>query len=146
MSTPTWVFDDGGRAAAGYKGQTGDCATRAIAIVTGLDYQQVYDAIIEQAKAERPSTRRHRSHPRTGVHKELLRRWLPTLGFEWYSTMSIGSGTTVHLRADELPTSGRLVVACSKHYVAVIDGVIHDTHDPSREGTRAVYGFYEWVA
>jgi len=34
------------------------------------------------------------------------------------------------------------VVACSKHYTAVIDGVIHDTHDPSRDGTRAVYGYY----
>jgi hypothetical protein len=44
--------------------------------------------------------------------------------------MQIGSGCTVHLRADELP-SGRLVVSVSKHLTAVIDGVIHDAHDPS---------------
>ncbi len=31
-----------------------------------------------------------------------------------------------------------------RHYTAVIDGVINDTHDPSREGTRCVYGY--WVA
>lgn len=31
----------------------------------------------------------------------------------------------------ELP-SGRLVVSVSKHYTAVIDGVIHDTYDPQR--------------
>ena len=30
----------------------------------------------------------------------------------------------------------------SRHMCAVIDGVIHDTYDPSRDGTRAVYGYY----
>ena len=40
------------------------------------------------------------------------------------------SGKT-HLLKGELP-AGRLVVAVSKHYTAVIDGVIHDTHDPTR--------------
>ena len=56
--------------------------------------------------------------------------------------MKIGSGCTVHLRADELPT-GRLIVSVSRHVVAVIDGVIHDTHDPSRDGTRCVYGYWK---
>lgn len=31
----TFVYDDGGRSAAGFKGKTGDCVTRAIAIATG---------------------------------------------------------------------------------------------------------------
>ena len=56
--------------------------------------------------------------------------------------MQIGSGCTVHLRADELPP-GRLVVSVSKHLTAVIDGVIHDTHDCSRRGTRCVYGYWQ---
>jgi len=30
--------------------------------------------------------------------------------------------------------------------VAVIDGVINDTYDCSREGTRCVYGYWEKVA
>jgi hypothetical protein len=47
----------------------------------------------------------------------------------------------VHLRDGELP-SGRLIVQVSRHVVAVIDGVMHDTHDPSRNGQRAVYGYY----
>jgi hypothetical protein len=25
----------------------------------------------------------------------------------------------------------------------VIDGVVHDTHDPRRGGTRCVYGYYQ---
>jgi hypothetical protein len=56
--------------------------------------------------------------------------------------MQIGSGCTVHLRPKELP-AGRLVVSVSKHLTAVIDGVIHDTHDCSRRGTRCVYGYWQ---
>jgi hypothetical protein len=56
--------------------------------------------------------------------------------------MQIGSGCKVHLRADELP-NGRLVVHTSRHSTAVIDGVIHDTYDPSRGGNRCVYGYWK---
>jgi len=45
------------------------------------------------------------------------------------------------LRADELP-QGKLIVRLSKHLTAMIDGVIQDTHDPSRGGKRCVYGYY----
>lgn len=55
--------------------------------------------------------------------------------------MQIGQGCEVHLRADELPP-GRLIVSVSKHVTAVINGVIHDTHDPSRDGTRCVCGYF----
>ena len=55
--------------------------------------------------------------------------------------MAIGSGCTVHLRADELPP-GRLIVGVSRHTTAVINGVVHDTHDPTRGGTRCVYGYW----
>jgi len=47
-----FVFHDGGRAAAGYKGMTGDCVTRSIAIATGKTYQEVYDALNHRAQAE----------------------------------------------------------------------------------------------
>lgn len=138
----SWVYNDGGRADAGYKGEADDCVTRAVAIATGIPYQTVYDAINEAAKTERIGKRmRGRSSARTGVHKPLYRRYLESLGWIWTPTMSIGSGCKVHLRADELPP-GRLIVSVSKHVVAVIDGVIHDTHDPSRDGTRCVYGYF----
>ena len=55
--------------------------------------------------------------------------------------MHVGGGCKIHLRADELPR-GRLVCKVSRHMVAVIDGVLHDTHDCSRGGTRCVYGYY----
>jgi len=64
------------------------------------------------------------------------------LGWEWTPTMQIGSGCTVHVRKDELP-SGRLILRLSKHYAAFIDGVLHDTHDGRRDGTRCVYGYWK---
>jgi hypothetical protein len=138
----TWVNDDGGRAAAGYRGTTGDCVVRAIAIATRLPYQQVYDDINAAAGGERRGTRKRGvSSARTGVYKPTTRRYIESLGWRWVPTMQIGQGCTVHLRASELP-AGRLIVAVSRHLVAVIDGVIHDTHDPSRDGTRCVYGYF----
>lgn len=135
-------YHDGGRAAAGYRGETGDCVTRAVAIATGLPYQQVYDDINESAKGERTGKRkRGKSTARQGVYKATIRKYLASLGWKWTPTMQIGSGCTVHLRADELP-SGRLIVSLSRHICAVIDGVIYDTHDPSRDGTRCVYGYW----
>jgi hypothetical protein len=136
-------FNDGGRIAAGYKGKTGDCVTRSIAIATGLPYQDVYDLINEAGKSERTGTRkRGKSNSRTGVYKTTIRKILENLGWNWTPTMGIGTGCTVHLRPNELPT-GRLIVSVSKHTTAVIDGVIHDTHDPSRNGTRCVYGYWQ---
>jgi len=139
---PTWVYDDGGRAAAGFKGQAGDCVCRAVAIVTGKPYSEVYKLINEVAATERRSKRqRGKSSARTGVRKATTRRLMERLGWTWTPTMKIGQGCRVHLSTDELP-AGRLVVAVSRHVVAVINGVVHDTHDPSRGGTRCVYGFW----
>ena len=138
-----WTFDDGGRADAGYRGRTGDCVTRAIAIAAQMPYQQVYELVNTAALRERPRRGRTRSSARTGVAKPTTRRIMADLGWEWTPTMTIGSGTTVHLHPDELP-AGRIIVSVSKHLVAMIDGVVHDTHDPRRDGTRCVYGY--WTA
>lgn len=138
-----FVLNDGGRKAAGFKGETGDCVTRAVAIVTDKPYREVYNAINALGKTERLSkNRRSKSSARSGVHKDTGRRYICSLGLTWTPTMLVGQGCKVHLDAAELPT-GRLIVAVSRHLVAVIDGVIHDTADCSRNGTRCVYGYYK---
>ena len=135
-------YNDGGRSAAGFKGEAGDCVTRAISIATGIPYLEVYDALNEQAQRERPRKGKgKRSSARTGVRRPTYERYLSSLGWTWVPTMQVGSGCKVHLKADELP-NGRLLVAVSRHMVAVINGVVHDTDDPSRGGTRCVYGYY----
>lgn len=143
----TWTLDDGGRADAGFRGSTGDCVTRSIAIASGRPYREVYDALHDRYRASPPRGAKgkalsRQTSPRNGVERRIYEPYLFELGFMWTPTMGIGTGCRVHLVADELP-SGVLLAACSRHLVAVVDGTIRDTHDPSRGGTRCVYGYYQ---
>ena len=135
-------YDDGGREEAGYKGKTGDCVTRSIAIATGIPYKEVYDTINKLSASERVAKKtKSKSNARTGVYKKLYHEYLLSLGFEWVPTMSFGQGCSVHLKASELPM-GTIIVRLSKHIAAVIDRTLHDTYDCSRNGTRCVYGYW----
>lgn len=141
-----FVFDDGGRQIAGYKGSAGDCVARAIAIASRRPYQEVYDALASGNAGQRQG-RNGKKRGRTArsgiqVNRKWFKDYMAGLGFRWVPTMGIGTGCRVHLSPDELP-GGRIIVSLSRHYVAVIDGVIRDTYDPSRDGNRCVYGY--WV-
>lgn len=136
-----YVYNDGGRIGAGYKGTTNDCVTRAIAIATGKPYVEVYNGLISLASTMRQTKHVRKSHPRTGVPKKVYDAYLKFYGWHWTPTMHIGSGCKVHLRKDELP-QGVIIARVSKHLVTCIDGVPHDNHDSSRGGTRCVYGYY----
>jgi hypothetical protein len=143
--TMDWVFNDGGRAAAGFKGTAGDCVCRALAIATQRPYGEVHEELFTEIGWS-PGSRGRRDEdglicPRADNERELLRQYLTNRGWLWTPTMRIGSGCKVHLRAGELP-SGRLIVSVSRHLTAVIDGVIHDTYDCSRGGARCVYGYW----
>lgn len=109
--------------------------TRALSIATGIPYGEMYKTLADLAKAKGEKT------PRNGVSRKIFEPYLLSQGWVWIPTMKIGTGCKVHLRAEELP-SGRLIVRVSGHVVAVIDGVIHDNYDPSRGGTRCVYGYF----
>lgn len=145
-----FIFNDGGRAEAGYKGFASDCVTRSIAIATEKPYKEVYDALNALAKTERGKGKK--SSARSGVKVKTIRKYLADLGWQWVPTMFVGQGCKVHLTADELP-NGRLIVSVSKHITAVIDGTIYDTHDPQRHtiivengiqriAGRCVYGYW----
>jgi|TARA_B110000881_G_scaffold201092_1_gene199886 hypothetical protein len=141
--------DDGGRAAAGFKGKTGDCVVRSIAIATGMSYQKVYQDLYNSNEKFRinSKTKLARSlkpkndSPRTGTHRIVLKNYLKQLGWKWTPTMFIGQGCKVHLKKEELP-NGTLIVSCSKHITVVKNGVLHDAYDCSRNGTRCVYGYW----
>jgi len=137
-----FVRNDGGRAAAGFKGTAKDCVTRAIAIATGIPYFEVYRDINILAQSERLGRKQKaRSNSRTGVYTPTVRTYMEGIGWKWVPTMHVGAGCKVHLQAGELPP-GRLVAKLSRHLVAVIDGVVHDLRDPSRGGKRCVYGYW----
>lgn len=140
-----WQYDDGGREAAGYKGTTGDCVTRAIAIACELPYQEVYDAMFAGGRDLSMRMKKYSPTPRNGVFRRVYEPFLMSIGWTWVPTMQIGSGCQVHLKADELP-DGRIICKVSRHLVAVVEGEIHDTHDSSigwnGPGKRCVYGYY----
>ena len=143
-------IDDGGRATAGYKGRAGDCVVRSIAIATKLPYQKIYDELYKLNKEFRitsktklaRSLQQKNDSPRTGTHRVVLKKYLKQLGWNWIPTMFVGKGCKVHLKKNELP-SGTLIISCSKHITVVKDGVLHDTYDCSRKGTRCVYGYWK---
>lgn len=149
-----WKKNDGGRKEAGYKGKAGDCGVRAISIATGKEYQEVYDRLTElkkkyiknrntkKAKWYREKKSRCKT-ARYGMPKDVFEEYLiEELGWKWEPTIKIGSGCQVHLREGELPEEGIIIARLSGHFCAIIDGVIQDTYDPSRGGTRCVYGYW----
>lgn len=131
-----WVYDDGGRSQY-FKGTTGDCVTRAIAIATGIDYRKVYDLVNSYSKNDEID-----SHARTGVAPDLVYKIMADLGWKWVPTMYFGKGCKVHLKEDELPKNKTMILRLSKHLTTVVNGVIHDTYDCSRNSTRCVYGYF----
>ena len=135
---------DGGRSETGYKGNTNDCVVRSITIVTGLPYQQVYDDVNALCQVHDRIVGK-KSTSRTGIQNMVVRQIMKKYGGEWKATMGIGTGCRVHLRDGEIPMKGKIICNVSKHVVAVIDGVIHDNHDPRRDGTRCVYGYWSFV-
>lgn len=140
-----WRYDDGGRAAGGFRGDTGDCVVRAVCIAGQLDYRSVYEALRSTMQANPHLVSRGQASPRHGTPPPLI-KWLLNheLGWAWTPTMGIGTGCHTHLAQGEIPMTGRLVARVSRHLCAVIDGVVHDSHDPGRDGTRCVYGY--WTA
>lgn len=156
-----FIHNDGGRAAAGFRGDAGDCVTRAIAIATGLPYREVYDALHDRIHAyaanhrDRTARRinaKRTKTPRDGVNRKVYEAYLASMGWRWVPCMAIGSGCKVHLADGELPM-GRIIARLSHHLCAVVDGVIHDTHDPQwttiicengvqRIAHRCVYGYF----
>ena len=128
-------INDGGRAKYFAANKVGDCVTRAIAIATGRDYKEVYNEIALYLGYT----------PRNGVAKKDVKKVMAHFGGEWHSCMKIGSGCKVHLTDNEVPMKGRIVCQLSHHACAVIDGVINDTFDCSRKGTRCVYGYWDFT-
>lgn len=135
--SPKLLITDGGRAASGFKGEARDCVCRAIAIVLQMDYAEVYKQINAICKGSGFAG----VTARTGLPKAATRKVMESFGFKWVALVEPGSSVRVHMREGELP-EGRVICRLTKHVVAVIDGVVHDTHDPCRAGNRTVYGYW----
>jgi len=75
-------INDGGRAVAGYKGKTGDCVVRSIAIVSGLPYQKIYNDLYKANEEFRITSRtrlatslkKKNESPRSGTHRTEVKK------------------------------------------------------------------------
>lgn len=129
---------DAGRSTSRRPRQSNDCTVRALALVTGLPYDEVYDrCALEGRKCGK------------GMH---LKDWLPaaTVGgyrFVWTPFPAIKGQRRMNpvTFARKYP-EGRFILRLSKHVVACVNGVIMDTSEnqgPMGLGWRCVYGAWE---
>jgi hypothetical protein len=145
-----FVQDDDGRHAARFipSGDVGDCVARSIATASGRNYTEVWEALALGMARQRRSKRTHPAYygmrsASYGIHvnRKWFKYYMHELGFEWVQAMRIGQKRRVRLQPNDLPM-GRLVVSVSRHYTAVIDGVIHDTYPP---GQQVVFGYWRFT-
>lgn len=125
-----FVYNDGGRKQAGFKGLAGDCGVRAMSIALGLDYRAVY-AQLAQANADNGRAK----SARNGINKIVFGEALKGYGWIWCKA-PVFSGRKA--RCSDLP-KGTYIAKQAHHFVAVIDGVAHDTWDCTH---KMVYGYW----
>lgn len=149
-----FIVNDGGRAAAGYKGKTGDCVCRAIAIATGRPYQEVYDRLAIGNKTQRIT--KHSSKgtagkltARNGIYtsRKWFKDYMAELGFEYITLVPVfGQRPPTVNEFLRIRSMGRVVLSLRRHSAAMINGVIHDTWDSSKNGTAPVFGYWLLLA
>lgn len=124
-------YNDGGRIASGFQSSAGDCAVRALSILTQAGYMNVRNRLLSFIERERGD---RSCVEKTGVYTKTIRKFLKqTCEYSWHPAS----------KWENLPTEGRLMVLCDYHVVAVIDGVINDTYDPvNRTFAGKMRGYY----
>ena len=125
-----YIYNDGGRSAAGYKGVAGDCGARAMAIALGLDYKAVYK---ELARANSDNGRAKSA--RNGIYKDVYSDVLARHGWVWHKAPQFDGRKA---RCSDMP-AGVVIAKQAHHFVAVIDGVANDIWDCTH---RMVYGYW----
>jgi hypothetical protein len=121
---------DGGRKEAGYKGTTGDCGVRAMAIAMGLPYKEVYKELATANKAFGFA-----KSARNGLLKEVFESVLNKHGWFWVKAPKF-----IGRKARCLDLTGLVIARQAHHFVAVLDGIPQDTFDSSQ---KCVYGFWQ---
>ena len=122
--------DDGGRLDAGYRGDAGDCVVRALTIITGEDYRDIYREIAR-------ANQRHegKRSARNGVKPKV---YLPVFAAHGLRKVSLPKGPRpTYTEAWE--RYGDCIVSTSRHVAAIIGGALRDTFDGrTYERARAV--------
>ena len=114
-----FVQDDGGRAAAGYRGTAGDCVVRALAILTDRPYRECY-----QKLARRNKIYTGKRSARNGVNKQAYEAVFADVGL---TKISLTGTRPTYTEAWE--RYGDCIVTTARHVCALVGGVLRDTFD-----------------
>lgn len=126
-----WVHNDGGRSKY-FKGSAGDCAVRAMAIALNKDYKECYVELAEQHKLTTG-----KKSAREGIYKNDFEIVIARYGWHWMKAPVI-----IGRKARCFDIPGTIIARQARHYVAVIDGTVHDIFDSS---DRMVYGYWSFT-
>ena len=129
-----YIQEDGGRADAGFRGSTGDCVVRAIAIASGEEYQVVYDTMAAHMRKHGyvATGNAYQQKPKAGKTKKRPRSALniqhDVLRFFGFEKVKLPQGarptyTEAHRRY------GNCIVSTTKHMAALVDGALRDLFD-----------------
>lgn len=140
-----FVRDDGGRRAAGFTGEAGDCACRAISIATRRPYGKVHADLAALTGSSR--------RVEIGDVVAAVPSYLASIGWQFtlnrrrdgrYTRMGdLGRGGCVlEFRSRRLTPSADGLVG--GHFAALVDGELHDLDDHCC--TRPVWGWWRFVA
>jgi hypothetical protein len=126
-----FIWNDGGRAACGFVGLTGDCVARSIAIATGSVYRDVYDALGRACEKS----------PRHGVRTEVAAGYLAERNWQY------SEGLDREFDVADLPKKVVIVHLAkpndrSQHFCTIIDHVVHDTWNPVNDDGYLVKGYW----
>ncbi|MDE2932745.1 MAG: hypothetical protein OXS47_02605 [Chloroflexota bacterium] len=127
-----YVFDDGGRSESGFSGDTGDCAVRAIAIVTATPYGDVYRRMAACMKLAGygASGNAYRQRPRRGVRPAISARRIQDLVKASYGLQPVKLARGPRPSYSEAwALHGDCVVSTSRHVAAIVAGDLRDTFD-----------------
>lgn len=125
-------YNDGGRRAAGYKGDTGDCVVRAFCILTGADYKETYR---ELASLESATTGGSKT-ARNGIRHTVRDAYFAKRGLE---KVKLPKGVRLTW-SEAYDAYGDCIVSTAKHVAALMDGALQDTGDCRTYEMQTVYG------
>ena len=130
---------DGGRKDAGYRGRSGDCVTRAIAIATDTPYRRVRLEMTEMVKEATGGLVRGVAN---GCVTPVAHAYLTARGWE-----AVPTPKGIYL--NELPCSGRFIACMTtrRHWAAVINNTVNDMWDSrytrrTKSGWMKLNGYY----
>jgi hypothetical protein len=111
-------------------GETKDCAVKAVAVVTGTDYDTVLRLFYRLGR-----------RPGTGTSKHMLLEAIALLGYK-LDPSCYRSKTVVTLEREFKNRRGRYLVWTRNHLLAVVDGEVVDWTKGRRHRVRAVSKVY----